>query len=43
MLDGTRLYAIDDYRNGLWLCVGFAIVALVASLRIRETFCRNLN
>ena len=41
MLDGTRLYAMDDYRNGLWLCVGFATVALVASLRIHETFCRN--
>jgi len=43
VLDGMRVYGLDDYRNGLWLCVGFAALALVASARIRETRCRNLT
>lgn len=43
MLDGLRHYAWDDYRNGLWLSFGFAVMALVAALRVRETYCRNIS
>jgi len=43
IVDGMRVYDLDDYRNGLWLSLGFAALALVASTRIRETRCRNLT
>ncbi len=41
LVDGLRHYAWSDYRSGLWLSFGFAALALVAALRIRETHCRN--
>ncbi|WP_295392495.1 MFS transporter [uncultured Thiodictyon sp.] len=40
---GVRHYALSDYRNGLWLSCGFALLALVAALFVRETRCRNLT
>lgn len=40
--DGIRVYTISDYRNGLWLSLGFATLALIAALRIRETYCRHV-
>jgi sugar phosphate permease len=42
LVDGVRHYGLADYRNGLWLSVGFATLALVASLLVRETHCRNV-
>jgi hypothetical protein len=42
-VDGVRIYAWADYRHGLWLCFGFTLLALVASLRIRETCGRNIS
>lgn len=41
--EGLRIYGPGDYHNGLWLSVGFAVLAFIASLRIRETHCRNLT
>jgi sugar phosphate permease len=43
LVAGARRYAIADYRNGLWLCAGFALLALAAALGVRETHCRNLT
>lgn len=43
LADGVRRYALGDYRNGLWLSCGFALLALVASRFVRETRCRNLT
>jgi sugar phosphate permease len=43
LVDGVRRYAWADYRNGLWLSAGFALLALLASLALRETHCRNLT
>ena len=43
LIDGVRRYAHADYHNGLLLCCGFALLALVASLFMRETRCRNLT
>jgi sugar phosphate permease len=42
LADGLRRYAWADYRSGLWLSFGFAVLALVAGLRVRETHCRNI-
>ena len=43
LIDGVRRYTQTDYHNGLLLCCGFALLALVASLFMRETRCRNLT
>lgn len=43
LVDGVRRYALADYRNGLWLSLGFALVGLLGALFVRETRCRNLT
>lgn len=43
LVEGVRQYAWGDYRNGLWLSCGLAVVGLIAGLRVRETYCRNLT
>lgn len=43
LLDGVRQYDWADYRNGLWLSCALAVVGLVAGMRVRETYCRNLT
>ncbi len=40
--DGIRVYAASDYRNGFWAMMVFALVALAATTRIRETYARNV-
>ncbi len=42
LLSGARVYDAEDYQNGLWLSLGGATLALVASTRIKETFCRHV-
>lgn len=42
LTNGVRIYAWADYRNGLWLSAGFTLLALLASLRVRETYGRNI-
>jgi sugar phosphate permease len=39
---GVPVYAAADYRNGLLLLLGFALLAVVASLGFVETRCRNI-
>jgi sugar phosphate permease len=43
LVDGVRVYALADYRNGLWLSAGFAGVGLIAAFFVRETGCRNIT
>ncbi|MCP5430546.1 MAG: MFS transporter [Chromatiaceae bacterium] len=43
LVDGLRRYATGDYHNGLWLSFAFAVLAVVAALRVRETHCRNIS
>jgi MFS family permease len=40
-VEGARAYAAEAYRNGLWLSLGAALVALAAAARVRETWCRQ--
>ncbi len=42
VLNGVRHYGWEGYRNGLLASAGFAVIATVAGLRLKETFCRNL-
>jgi sugar phosphate permease len=41
LVDGARAYRAADYRNGLWLSLAAAGLALVAAARVRETRCRQ--
>ncbi len=41
LVDGLRHYAWSDYRNGLFLSFGLAILAMIAALRLTETHCRH--
>ncbi len=41
VIEGVRRYSAGDYVSGLWLCFGMTLLSAVASLRLRETYCRN--
>jgi sugar phosphate permease len=43
LVGGVPLYATADYRRGLWLLVGFAAMAVVASRFFVETHARNVT
>jgi hypothetical protein len=43
LVEGLRRYAWDDYRNGIWLSVGFARLAPVASLHVTESDGRDVG
>lgn len=43
MREGVRVYGFEDYRYGLALMLGYALVALAAGTRIKETGGRNLT
>ncbi|WP_022668763.1 MFS transporter [Desulfospira joergensenii] len=40
--NGVRIYAASDYHNGFIAMFIFALLALAASFRVRETHCRNV-
>lgn len=42
MQDGLRIYLWPDYQRGLWLSAAAATLGLIASLRLRETRCKNI-
>jgi MFS family permease len=43
VVNGVRIYAADDYRLGFLFMLGFALLAVVGAVRVRETYCRNLT
>ena len=43
LVNGMRQFAMDDYRSALWLMCGFAVIALISTLRVTETHCHNLT
>ena len=43
LVNGLRQFALDDYRAALWLMLGFAVIALIGTLRLTETHCRNVT
>lgn len=42
-INGVNLYSAAGYHQALLLMAGFAVIALLASLRIRETGARNIS
>ena len=43
IVDGIRIYSQGDYSNGFFLMLAFAVIAVIGSCRIKETFCRNIS
>lgn len=43
MANGVRVYAAADYHYGFLIMLGFAAIAIVGAVRIRETYCRNIT
>ncbi len=43
VVEGTRVYGAADYHNGFLLMLGFAVLGLVATFFVRETYCRNIT
>lgn len=42
LVNGVRVYALEDFRFGLSIVVVLAVLGLVSALFVRETGCRNL-
>lgn len=40
-VQGIRIYSQGDYHHGFLLMLAFAVLALIGSFRLRETYCRN--
>jgi MFS family permease len=38
---GIRIYTQTDYYHGFLLMLAFAVIAVIGSFRLRETYCRN--
>lgn len=43
VVEGIRIYSQNDYSHGFLLMLAFAVIALLGSFRIKETFCRNIS
>jgi len=43
MQDGIRVYGSAEYHNVFLLMPAFAVIGLMASFRVRETYCRNIT
>jgi len=41
IVNGIRVYAAMDYQRGFYLMLFFAALAVLGSIRLRETYCRN--
>ena len=43
VVEGIRIYSQNDYSHGFLLMLVFAVIAVLGSFRIKETFCRNIS
>ncbi|MGJ8669495.1 MAG: MFS transporter [Oceanococcus sp.] len=43
IVEGLRVYSLEDYRRGLYLSAGLSLMGLIAALRLKETYCRNIS
>jgi sugar phosphate permease len=43
IVNGINLYSWQNYQNAMLLMFGFAVIAVIAALRIKETGCKNLT
>lgn len=43
MMNGINLYSWQNYQNAMLLMFVFAVIAIIAALRIKETNCKNLT
>lgn len=43
IVNGINLYSWENYQNAMLLMFAFAVIAVIAALRIKETRCKNLT
>lgn len=43
VVEGIRIYSSRDYNNGFKLMLAMAVLGLVSSFLVRETYCRNIT
>ena len=43
IVDGVRVYAEADYRNGFLVVIAVTVVGVLAVLLLRETHCRDCS
>ena len=43
IVNGINLYSWGNYQNAMLLMFAFAVIAVIAALRIKETACKNLT
>lgn len=43
IVSGINLYSWENYQNAMLLMFAFAVIAVIAALRIKETRCKNLT
>ena len=43
IVNGINLYSWQNYQNAMLLMFGFAVIAMIAALRIKETGCKNIT
>ena len=43
IVNGINLYSWQNYQNAMLLMFAFAVIAVIAAVRIKETHCKNLT
>lgn len=43
IVNGINLYSWQNYQNAMLLMFAFAVISVIAALRIKETHCKNLS
>lgn len=43
IVNGINLYSWQNYQNAMLLMFSFAVIAVIAAVRIKETHCKNLT
>ena len=42
LVEGVRMYSVENFRHGIALLAGAAFIGAVATFFLRETGCRNI-
>lgn len=43
IVNGINMYSWQNYQNAMLLMFAFAVIAVIAALRIKETYCKNIT
>ncbi|WP_425446296.1 MFS transporter [Dethiothermospora halolimnae] len=42
IIEGTKIYSIDDYNKGFLVCIVAIVISIISILFIKETNCKNI-